>query len=142
MRKRISEKSTQWAKDHPAQNKIHRRRADLKTKYGMTQDDYERLLAAQGGKCALCGTDQIGRYGKNAKWKSGHWQVDHCHRTGRVRGLLCHQCNVRIGAFEGLMEKAGEAKVNAYLGNGTDYFKLNGIDPTKRRPKRKHVEDS
>ena len=54
----------------------------------MTQDDYERMLAAQGGCCAICGRRP--RAGK-------HLHVDHDHDTGRVRGLLCFSCNVAIG---------------------------------------------
>lgn len=50
---------------------------------GVTDAEYERLLAAQGGGCAICG----------ATPKSRRLHVDHDHKTGRVRGLLCHRCN-------------------------------------------------
>lgn len=50
---------------------------------GLTIEDYERLLAAQGGGCAICG----------ATPKTRRLDVDHDHRTGAVRGLLCHRCN-------------------------------------------------
>lgn len=53
--------------------------------YGITQADYERMLAAQGGGCAICG-------GK----RRGNLDIDHCHKTGRVRGLLCRRCNRRL----------------------------------------------
>ena len=53
--------------------------------YGITQADYETMLAAQGGGCAIC-------KGK----RTGNLDVDHCHKTGLVRGLLCRRCNRRL----------------------------------------------
>ena len=50
---------------------------------GVTDDEYARLLAAQGGGCAICGNPP----------KTRRLDVDHDHRTGKVRGLLCHRCN-------------------------------------------------
>lgn len=50
--------------------------------------DFDRMLAEQGGRCAICGTEEPG---------SRQWNVDHCHETGRVRGLLCTACNTGIG---------------------------------------------
>ena len=50
--------------------------------YGLTAEQYEALLAHQGGVCAICGGER--RYRLN---------VDHDHVTGRVRGLLCRRCN-------------------------------------------------
>lgn len=60
---------------------------DLRTKYGMTYEDYEELLAIQEGKCALCETVAM-------------LAVDHCHETGKVRGLLCNRCNLGIGLLK------------------------------------------
>lgn len=51
--------------------------------YGITADDYATLLAAQGGRCAIC----------RARPKSKRLAVDHDHKTGAVRGLLCSRCN-------------------------------------------------
>lgn len=53
----------------------------------MTVEEYDKLYAAQDGRCAICGTDDSGEW---------HWAVDHCHATGAIRGLLCTQCNVMI----------------------------------------------
>lgn len=60
--------------------------------YGLSQTEYEALLTAQGGKCAICGTSD---------WpgKDHRPHVDHCHETGRVRGLLCDFCNRGLGMF-------------------------------------------
>jgi hypothetical protein len=58
-------------------------RKPRRVELGLSLDDYERLLAAQGGGCALCGR----------KPKTRRLDVDHDHRTGKIRGLLCQRCN-------------------------------------------------
>lgn len=61
----------------------------LKSLYGITSEDYNDMLVLQGGVCAIC---------KNPPTlRMLHLRVDHCHKTGRVRGLLCHGCNTGIG---------------------------------------------
>ena len=67
----------------------------LKSKYGITSEDYEKLLESQSGKCAICGTDD----GASAKGSST-FSIDHCHETGNVRGLLCNTCNRGLGFFK------------------------------------------
>lgn len=66
------------------------RRHHLKWKYGLTQQQYEEMLCQQGGKCAICGTTDPGPRIK-------HFHVDHCHKTGKIRDLLCTNCNSLIG---------------------------------------------
>jgi hypothetical protein len=61
----------------------------LRSKYGISADDYDELLSAQGGCCAICGATE------SSKGKA--MAVDHCHDTGRVRGILCGKCNSAIG---------------------------------------------
>lgn len=72
------------------------RRWQFKTKYGITIEDYETLRDAQGRACAICGrVDPIGRV---SKFGPEYWlAVDHDHDTGRVRGLLCSNCNQALG---------------------------------------------
>ena len=60
--------------------------------YGLTKPDYERMLEAQGGLCAICRTDTPGR-------DDQHFAIDHDHTTGHVRGLLCQRCNSGLGFF-------------------------------------------
>lgn len=56
--------------------------------YGITQVQKDEMLAAQGGVCAICGTDSPGSTG---------WHTDHCHDSLKVRGILCIRCNRVIG---------------------------------------------
>jgi Recombination endonuclease VII len=56
---------------------------------GVTDSDYAALLALQGGGCAICGNPP----------KTRRLDVDHDHKTGRVRGLLCHRCNRALPAW-------------------------------------------
>lgn len=68
---------------------VRQRGLELSTKYGMDHQQYASLLADQGGACAVCG----GPPGAGRPT----FQVDHDHATGRVRGLLCHSCNLALG---------------------------------------------
>ena len=69
----------------------------LKAAYGITLADYNRLLAQQQGKCAICGNAHVpGNTARNGK----RLHVDHCHESGRVRGLLCSNCNLGIGNLQ------------------------------------------
>ena len=61
-------------------------------RYGITHADYERILKAQGGVCAICESTET------KKWD--HFSVDHNHETGEVRGLLCATCNTGLGQFQ------------------------------------------
>ena len=58
-------------------------------KYGLSATSYYRLLASQGGKCAICGRLSLNKL----------LAVDHNHITGEVRGLLCQNCNTGLGQF-------------------------------------------
>src|SRR5690606_29139249 len=60
----------------------------LRQNYGLSVEEFEAKLAAQGGVCAICKGPPNGK---------GRYHVDHCHKTGKVRGLLCHHCNLGIG---------------------------------------------
>lgn len=71
------------------------RDAVYRRKYGISLHQYQSLLQAQNGACKICGTNDPKGHGS----KNGRFFVDHCHATGVVRGLLCHHCNIGIGAF-------------------------------------------
>ena len=63
----------------------------LKHKYGISHSIFLRLLEEQNNKCAIC---------DNTEHSSYNWHVDHCHTTGKVRGILCGPCNQAIGLFK------------------------------------------
>lgn len=64
----------------------------LKNTYGITSGEFDRMLEEQGGVCRICHKGPSGRF--------KHLCVDHCHTTGKVRGLLCHACNKSLGFLE------------------------------------------
>jgi hypothetical protein len=90
----------EWAKKHPDKikkyNKEYRERHKntikenqkvylLKKLYGLSQKDFDKLVALQDGRCAIC------------KRVCDNFVVDHDHTTGKVRGLLCKNCNGLLG---------------------------------------------
>lgn len=84
-----------WAKANVERATLNRFIFNLRTRYGMTLEQYLVMLAAQDQKCAICRTEEetkLGPYGTVQRMS-----VDHCHATGRVRGLLCNRCNRALG---------------------------------------------
>lgn len=74
------------------------RNYNLVKKYGITVDDYDAMYETQKGRCLICDSAEI-------------LFIDHNHKTGQIRGLLCHNCNVGIGHFKDdpkLLSKAKE----------------------------------
>ena len=63
--------------------------------YGITQEQYDSMLEAQGGVCDICLKDD-----PKAPARANCFVVDHDHETGKVRGLLCHACNRGLGNFQ------------------------------------------
>lgn len=84
----------------------------IRQKFGLSQADYEAILARQGGVCAICGEAETARYKGRVKWLA----VDHDHATGRLRGLLCQACNLIIGFAADDRERVAAAL--SYLGGG------------------------
>jgi hypothetical protein len=64
-------------------------------KYGMTAAQYEAMFISQGGKCAVCGSDGSNHFSKYGV--PSPLLIDHDHKTGKVRGLLCSNCNSALG---------------------------------------------
>jgi len=72
----------------------HKRWIKLIKGFNLTEEDYQNLLDKQKGSCAICGSEDFKLSHK------GRPHVDHCHNTGKVRGLLCGSCNVGLGHFK------------------------------------------
>jgi hypothetical protein len=68
---------------------------DLKKAYGITMDQYNQMSTEQEGKCKICNVHISEINHKKKK----HLCVDHCHKTKKVRGLLCDKCNRGLGLF-------------------------------------------
>jgi hypothetical protein len=108
-RQRLREAQLQRHHGDPERYKAINRRSRLKVQYGLTEEAYAELLAAQGSACAICGAPSEKRLA-----------IDHDHSCcpepktscGEcIRGLLCGPCNLRLGWFEG-----NRSRIEAYLG--------------------------
>jgi len=87
--KTVKDQARDSARRHP-----RTRLRQVLRKYGMTLEDYDRMVAEQDGKCAICGREG------GADNTKKRLAVDHCHETNLVRGLLCTNCNQGIGNFK------------------------------------------
>lgn len=77
-----------WKKANPEKVAISKRKNYLKRTYGLVGGDFDALVVAHDGKCAIC---------HNPFSSSRDRHIDHCHATGKVRGLLCSACNTILG---------------------------------------------
>lgn len=96
-----------WRDENPEKYKKIRRKYHFKAKYGTTLEYYDELLLKQGGVCAICKTITEGKY----------LYIDHCHVSGKIRGLLCNNCNVALGYLKDSIE---------LLKNSIIYLETNG----------------
>lgn len=78
----------QYRRNNPEAIKRLDRRRRLRSKYDLTEAEHEQMRSDQNGCCAICGDERDDLF------------VDHCHTTGKVRGLLCPKCNTFLGWYE------------------------------------------
>ena len=102
-RPEIKEKRREYLKEYESrpENKEKKRARHLKRHYGISVEEYERMLCEAAGRCAVCGEELLAPH------------VDHNHKTGKIRGLLCPQCNIGLGMFNDSAEIL--AKAASYL---------------------------
>jgi hypothetical protein len=81
-----------YSKKYPSESKRNPF-LDIHYRYGLTRKEYDALLVSQSGRCAICG-------------EAKPLEVDHNHAGGKVRGLLCHGCNVAVGLINDKSEIA------------------------------------
>lgn len=91
-RERRKKREASWSDERRQIESDKKRAKYFKKTYGITMEDYELKLSRQNGLCGICKTDKPGG--------RGNFHVDHCHKTGVVRGLLCMACNIALGKFK------------------------------------------
>ena len=83
---RVKRYMERWLKNHPDERKVFSRNSRIR-KYGIQPEIYYKLLYEQESRCAICRQEE----------KKRNLSIDHSHKTGKVRGLLCSNCNRGIG---------------------------------------------
>ena len=86
---KIKELWESWYENNKERVKFNK----IKRVYGITKEQYEHMLEQQSGCCAICSVSAESQRDKTLV-------VDHCHSSGKIRGLLCHTCNTAIGLFK------------------------------------------
>lgn len=89
VRERARAAVKRYTKENPEWAKQNHRRQHLR-KYGLTPERWQEMFKEQGERCAACKSTE-----PSARGKAFH--VDHCHKTKKVRGILCHHCNLMLG---------------------------------------------
>jgi hypothetical protein len=90
-----------WAKEDRISNPLKHKDRELRRMFGITLKDYQEMLDNQNGRCTICGELEED-YNQNGHKFS--MAVDHCHKTGKVRSLLCGRCNKSLGGFKDSQE--------------------------------------
>lgn len=85
-------------------------RRRMEKNYGMTLEEYDKMVEDHAGKCGICGGEGF----ELVKGQKNLIVIDHCHETGKVRGLLCHNCNRGLGLFQDSVENL--LKAAEYIG--------------------------
>lgn len=113
----------------------------LKRAFNMTLEDYDNMFKKQGGVCVICGKPPEGIDKRGKTERPRKLEVDHNHKTGKVRGLLCFHCNNGLGCFKDSKENLASAikyleetdgvVVNSYppLPAGDKIFKIRANNP-------------
>ena len=94
-----NKKRLEWANKNRKKRTIQARNSYLKKKYNISNEEYYSLYNKQNGKCAICFQCIeiiLNKRGNN----SNSCHLDHDHKTGKIRGMLCHSCNNALGHFK------------------------------------------
>jgi len=94
--KRRRESVKKWMLENPEAYKLRQRYHHLKREWNMSLDEYNAMLEKQNGVCAICKKPELSTRGRAT---SQSLAVDHCHETGKIRELLCMDCNQTLGKF-------------------------------------------
>ena len=95
-------RTDRWKNSNKQNVSKHNKRYDIKKRFGLTLEEYDlislRFWTEQNGCCAICGFEATS-YGKATAKDKNTLHLDHCHKTGKIRGLLCMKCNSALGYF-------------------------------------------
>jgi nitrate/TMAO reductase-like tetraheme cytochrome c subunit len=107
-REKVRLRNIKWRKNNPqgylqaaakyrGKNPDKLRNYRWKSRYNITPERYDEMVKIQNNRCAICGNEESAKH--NTTKKVQKLAVDHCHSTGKVRGLLCLDCNRGLGKF-------------------------------------------
>lgn len=123
----------EYMEGYRQRNPLYARSKHLKNERGITLDQYKEMFDAQGGMCAVCEQEETQVTRKGIRRALA---VDHCHESGRVRGLLCGRCNRGLGNFDDDSDRLRSAA--AYL----DTLSGQTDHRTAARPNGAHTDDA
>lgn len=109
-KERLAKEQSDRRKRNPEHVALIDRRSAYKINYGITVEDFDAMLRLQKNKCAVCLSSAPG-----GRWS--RFAVDHCHKSGKVRGLLCMSCNTTLGRYESWYSEH-KSRIDAYLDKG------------------------
>jgi len=85
------DRARKWRKNNPEKVLKQSHKANLKHRYGITPEERHRMLEQQDHRCKICGIHESNK---------NKFNVDHDHKTGQIRGILCRNCNQGLGFFK------------------------------------------
>lgn len=89
-------KDKEWNRNFRLKRLDWEKKSQMRTKYGLTMEQYWAMMTAQEQKCPICGRGLVYR---SERYCAEVACVDHCHKSGKVRALLCGPCNVGLGSL-------------------------------------------
>lgn len=131
------EGKNEYARKWRASNPRIQRHLTLKTKFGISLEQYQKMFVDQGGVCAICKCPETTKY-KGVNGDVSWLSVDHDHSDHTVRGLLCSRCNHMLGHAKDKVEtlRAGAAYLEAHAAKPkTNVIPLAGRKATMRGKK-------
>lgn len=114
LRQKNLEKHCENVKKYQKLNPDKTKNTKLKTSFSITLDEYNEMLIEQNESCAICKNKET--HMRNGKIRT--LVVDHCHKTGKIRQLLCNNCNIGLGQFKDNVNLLNNAI--SYLNNHKD----------------------
>ena len=108
-KEKMNAKTREYRLANPEKYRKSVRNSCLKINYGITLEEWNAMFAAQNMRCAICDSQSPGTQTR------GGYHTDHCHSSGKVRGILCNACNLMLGAAKDKVE---------VLENAIEYLKL------------------